>query len=548
MGHVRRWTRLFLGGAVALTLVAVLTPPASSGPVARATLPAQGGKLSYPSGITVGPDGRLWYTANVAPEPTSAGAGDGRAGAVTPAGPTVQTSSLSNEIFSGVDIAADDTHLWYVDKFYGSVVRVTTGGVRTVFDEPNPQRLSRPEGIAIGPDDNVWVASDSDAAVQPAANDTPAVISRLDPGSTPELSTWTHFSTGPIGGPSYCHVARDITAGPDGNLWATCQLNNRILRITPSGVITTYPLPEGTSSPLRIAAGHDGRLWFTTRSNQIGAIDPTTGEVEAFRLPGTPPLGGLFKLSEIVAGPGGDMWFTSKNTNQIGRITTRGVITRYTVTSGSSTPTGPAGITTLGDDVWLAAENSRQIIRWAPGSRFTDVSFAHPFYDEVEWLATQAITTGNAPALYKPNDAVSRGAMSAFLYRLAGEPAFSPPGSPTFVDVPPSYAFFEEVEWMSAEGITNGFPGNQYRPGTSVNRQAMSAFMYRFAGEPAFSPPGAATFSDVSTAHPFFAEIEWMAAEGITLGNGDGTYRPNSAVSRQAMAAFMFRLDGVLQP
>ena len=74
----------------------------------------------------------------------------------------------------------------------------------------------------------------------------------------------------------------------------------------------------------------------------------------------------------------------------------------------------------------------------------------------------------------------------------------------------------------------------------------MSAFMYRLAGEPLFSPPGSPTFPDVGTGHLFFAEIEWMADEGISTGYLDGTYRPSVAVSRQAMSAFMFRLAPLL--
>jgi hypothetical protein len=50
-------------------------------------------------------------------------------------------------------------------------------------------------------------------------------------------------------------------------------------------------------------------------------------------------------------------------------------------------------------------------------------------------------------------------------------------------------------------------------------------------------------FIDVPTSNPFHEEIDWMAEKGITTGFGDGTYRPGEAVTRQAMAAFLNRLD-----
>lgn len=52
-------------------------------------------------------------------------------------------------------------------------------------------------------------------------------------------------------------------------------------------------------------------------------------------------------------------------------------------------------------------------------------------------------------------------------------------------------------------------------------------------------------FSDVPDGHPFEEDIEWMAATGISEGYDDNTFRPTNPVSRQAMAAFMRRLAGV---
>jgi hypothetical protein len=52
---------------------------------------------------------------------------------------------------------------------------------------------------------------------------------------------------------------------------------------------------------------------------------------------------------------------------------------------------------------------------------------------------------------------------------------------------------------------------------------------------------GPQTFSDVNASHPFYGEIEWLAASGITTGYPDGTFRPGAPVTRQAMAAYLQR-------
>jgi hypothetical protein len=179
---------------------------------------------------------------------------------------------------------------------------------------------------------------------------------------------------------------------------------------------------------------------------------------------------------------------------------------------------------------------------------FTDVPETNPFFGDIEWMAAEEISTGFQPGpTFRPGQAVTRQAMSAFMYRLAGSPAFADPSTPVFVDVPNSHPFNFEIEWMADEGITTGFPGGLFKPSDPVTRASMSAFLFRFAGSPDFDDPPTATFNDVATTSQFFTEIEWMAAEGITTGFQPGpSYRPNNVVTRQAMAAFMFRFTNGL--
>ena len=53
-------------------------------------------------------------------------------------------------------------------------------------------------------------------------------------------------------------------------------------------------------------------------------------------------------------------------------------------------------------------------------------------------------------------------------------------------------------------------------------------------------------FTDVTPQTPFYKEMAWVQAEGISTGWPDGTYKPWEPVNRDAMAAFMARLDNYL--
>jgi predicted outer membrane repeat protein len=172
---------------------------------------------------------------------------------------------------------------------------------------------------------------------------------------------------------------------------------------------------------------------------------------------------------------------------------------------------------------------------------FPDVPPSSQFFDEVCWLDQMDITGGFADGDFKPAQSVTRQSMAAFLYRLAGAPPYDP-STATFPDVPTDSVFFAEIEWLAEEEITGGFADGNFKPGQAVSRQAMAAFLYRVAGEPAFVDPLTPTFPDVSLDSDFFHEIEWLADEGVTGGFSDGNFRPLQAVTRQAMAAFLLRM------
>ncbi len=71
--------------------------------------------------------------------------------------------------------------------------------------------------------------------------------------------------------------------------------------------------------------------------------------------------------------------------------------------------------------------------------------------------------------------------MAAFMYRYAGSPAWTPPVQSPFTDVTPQSVFYKEITWLAAKGVTQGWPDGTFRPYKPVLRDQMAAFMYRFA-------------------------------------------------------------------
>ena len=156
---------------------------------------------------------------------------------------------------------------------------------------------------------------------------------------------------------------------------------------------------------------------------------------------------------------------------------------------------------------------------------FLDVPPSAPFATEIGWMAAHGISTGyQVPGgrEYRPYGNVSRDAMAAFLYRFAGSPAFTPPATSQFTDVAVTDPFYKEISWLASTGVTTGWDvgggKREFRPYAFITRDAMAAFLYRFAGSPAFTPPATSQFTDVAITGSFYKEIAWLASTGVTTG------------------------------
>ncbi|MDR0848347.1 MAG: S-layer homology domain-containing protein [Propionibacteriaceae bacterium] len=180
---------------------------------------------------------------------------------------------------------------------------------------------------------------------------------------------------------------------------------------------------------------------------------------------------------------------------------------------------------------------------------FTDVPANHTFASSICWVSAAGITvgTGNG-STYSPSNPVNRGSMAAFLYRLAGSPAWTPPAVSPFADVPTTHTFYKAITWLYEQGVTVGTTvGGKvyYYPANVVSRGSMSAFLYRIAGKPAWSKPAVSPFVDVPKSHTFYSSVTWLVDQKITAGvmvGGKLTYQPGNVVNRGSMSAFMQRL------
>ena len=182
-----------------------------------------------------------------------------------------------------------------------------------------------------------------------------------------------------------------------------------------------------------------------------------------------------------------------------------------------------------------------------PVRYFSDTSASTYHIDDINWLREAGITTGfsngDGTYSYQPMSAVARCDMAAFLYRLAGSPAYNAPSKSPFSNVDSSTPHYKEICWLAKKRISTGFADGTFRPYSTVVRQDMAAFLYRLAGSPSYSAPSTSPFTDVTTATSHYKEICWLANSGVSAGFPDKTFRGMNSVVRCDMAAFLRRMS-----
>ena len=171
---------------------------------------------------------------------------------------------------------------------------------------------------------------------------------------------------------------------------------------------------------------------------------------------------------------------------------------------------------------------------------FEDVPTGAAFYDDIAWLWGSGITTGvdldgDGALEFAPTHALTREAAATWIGRYLGQ----------------TLTVQEAPAWAVEAGIST-VPAADPSWQDPITREAMAAFLYRAAGSPGFRPPWRSPFEDLTRGAAFYREITWLHARGITTGvdldsDGRPEFRPVDPLTREAGAAWLHRLDGALR-
>jgi hypothetical protein len=155
------------------------------------------------------------------------------------------------------------------------------------------------------------------------------------------------------------------------------------------------------------------------------------------------------------------------------------------------------------------------------------------FANEIDWLADSGITNGCTRELFCPGASMTREQMASFLARALD---LGPASTDFFTDDEGS-VHEDDINRIAAAGVTVGCGGGRYCPSGTVPREQMASFLARALG---LAPTTSDHFTDDElSVHE--ADINRIAAAGLTNGCAPGRYCPRLALTRGQMAAFLYR-------
>ena len=110
---------------------------------------------------------------------------------------------------------------------------------------------------------------------------------------------------------------------------------------------------------------------------------------------------------------------------------------------------------------------------------FTDVRESDWFYDDVVFAYENGLFSGTSDTTFSPNTSMTRAMLVTVLYRLEGQPAVN--GRSGFSDVQYNGYYEDAVTWAADNGIVNGTSTSTFSPNVNVTREQMAAILYRYA-------------------------------------------------------------------
>jgi hypothetical protein len=169
-----------------------------------------------------------------------------------------------------------------------------------------------------------------------------------------------------------------------------------------------------------------------------------------------------------------------------------------------------------------------------PSNAYTDLSSDSWYHTCVDYVIEKQLMTGVGDNQFDPDGTLTRGMLAQILYNQAGKPAVT--AENPFSDVGSDQWYYNAVRWAYAQGLVTGYGDGKFGPEDLVTREQLAAILWRAAGSP--EPTQTALgFTDAGTISDYAQKaMLWVNENGIVGGYTDNTVKPQASASRAETA------------
>lgn len=177
-----------------------------------------------------------------------------------------------------------------------------------------------------------------------------------------------------------------------------------------------------------------------------------------------------------------------------------------------------------------------------PMAAFSDTELGAWYHDGVHYCLENDLMVGTGKTTFEPDAATTRGMIVTILWRLEGSPMVNYPME--YEDVKLEDWYGEAVRWADSTGVITGYGNGKFGPNDPITREQMAAMLWRYVGSPDVDGSLSSFTDGAQTSDWARLAMRWAVDQELIMGVGHDQLMPQEQAARAQTATILMRFAG----